>query len=117
MDSEVVPTIVAIVLALVGGAGGFAALLKVNADNSKTVSDGAASVVKMLRDEIASMDDRLRSVEQYASDMEDWGAKMVELVERAVDMLPEPYRIPFRSEADRLGASRPRRRKTDRSEH
>jgi len=111
MLNEAIPTFVALAIALIGGAGGFAALLKVNADNSKVVSEGAANVVKMLREQIADLDARLESVEQYADAMEQWGEKVSSLLSRAIDAMPEPTREPFRHDANVLGETRPRRNK------
>lgn len=110
--SDAIPTAVALVVAILGGAGGLAALLKVQADNSKTVSEGATNVVKLLRDQVTDLDQRLSVVEEYSHEMETWSVKVTDLLEKAIAQIPEVKRHPFRSEAEALGAARPRRRST-----
>ena len=107
--SEYVPTLLAVMLALIGGAGGFAALMKVNSDNSKVVSEGAASVVKMLREHVDDLDARLSALENYADAMEVWSDKISDLLERTIDRIPEARRDPFRRESTGLVSMRPRR--------
>jgi len=108
--NEALPALLAILIAVIGGAGGIAALMKVNADNSKVVSEGATSVVKMLRDQVADLDARLSMLEQYADAMEGWSERVLDLTVKAIESLPEVDRDPFRFEHDSLALSRPRRR-------
>lgn len=103
------PTLVALFIALIGAAGGFAALMKVNADNSKVVSEGATNVVKMLRDQISDLDTRLNALENYADSIEAWAENVTDLLEKTVDAMPESKQAPFRREAQTLVATRPRR--------
>jgi hypothetical protein len=109
--NEAIPTFVALAIALIGGAGGIAALMKVNADNSKVVSEGATNVVKMLREQIDDLDSRLNSLEVYADAIETWAGQVTDLLEKTVDAMPESKQPPFRREAQTLVATRPRRRR------
>jgi len=114
------PTIIAVIAALVGGAGGFAALMKVNADNSKTISEGAANVVEMLQKQnarqqvaIDANSKRLDALEGYASRFDDWADKISSLLNRAIEQMPEPPRESFRQEATDVHRARPKRRMAD----
>lgn len=100
----------AIVIAALGALGGFAALMKVNADNSKTVSEGATNVVKMMRAQVADLDDRLTAMEAHAEEHERWGDEVVGLLARVIDAMPEPPREAFRRQATQVGNTRPTRR-------
>lgn len=111
MTPEFWATLGAISVALIGGVGGFAALMKVNADNSKVVSEGAVNVVKMVRDELAKQDERLGAIEQYTAEMEVWSERVLTLTEKAIDAVPERQREPFRIEHEALAQARPRRRR------
>jgi len=107
-----IPTFVAIIIAALGSVGGFAALMKVNADNSKTVSEGAANVVKLLRDQVADLDQRMYVVELYAQQMEVWSGEVSDLLTKAIDQLPDQKQDPFRTQAEALSRARPRRKAT-----
>ena len=104
------PVIASFLIAIVGSIGGFAALMKVNADNSKTVSEGATNVVKMMREQVADLDARLTSVEEFSLKQEEWSDKVMTLLSRAISSMEEPPRQSFRSEADAIAAARPKRR-------
>lgn len=108
--NETIPTVIALAIALIGGAGGIAALMKVNADNSKVVSEGAANVVKMLREQINDLDSRINVLEEYAEAMETWSDRVTKLLGAAVEAIPEVTRQPFRAESESLTSTRPRRR-------
>ena len=103
------PLIISVLIAALGSVGGFAALMKVNADNSKTVSEGATLTVKMLRDQVNDLDARMGIIERYAQEMEVWGERVSTLLEKSIDAVAEARREPFRIEAEALAASRPRR--------
>ena len=102
--------LVGIIIAVLGSIGGFAALMKVNADNSKTVSEGATNVVKMLREQVDELDARLGLLEQYADEMDAWSQRVVDLLAKAVNALEAEQRDPFAVDAASLVRSRPRRR-------
>lgn len=104
--------IVSVMIAAIGSVGGFAALMKVNADNSKTVSEGATNVVKLLRDQVADLDARMYAVELYAQQMEVWSGEVTDLLTKAIDQLPQPKQDPFRNQAEALSRARPRRKAT-----
>jgi hypothetical protein len=107
------PTLVAVAIAILGSLGGFAALMKVNADNSKTISEGAVNVVEAMQKQIESNTARLEALEGYASRFDDWADKVTTLLERAIDNMPEPPRESFRTEADAIAKARPKRRNSD----
>ena len=117
---EAMPTFVALVIAMIGGAGGFAALMKVNADNSKTITESATNVVEMLQNQTdkqqISIDKntaRLDALEGYASRFDDWADKISSLLNRSIEVMPEPPRESFRQEASDVHKARPRRRQAD----
>jgi hypothetical protein len=105
--------LVSVVIAIIGSIGGFAALMKVNADNSKTISEGAVNVVEMLQEQVAANTKRLDALEGYASRFDDWADKVTTLLHRAIEAMPEPPRESFREEATSIHQARPKRRGTD----
>lgn len=110
---DALPLIVSVIIAVVGGLGGFAALMKVNADNSKTVSEGATNVVKMMRERMDEQELRLEALEGYTQRFDDWGDKVITLLNRAIESMTEPPRESFRSEAAAIAEGRPTRRRKD----
>jgi hypothetical protein len=111
--NEAIPTIIAVIIALIGGAAGVAALMRVNADNSKTISEGAVNVVELMQKQIISNGERLDALEGYASRFDDWSDKVLNLLSRTIDALTEPQRTSFREEECDIAASRPQRRSAD----
>lgn len=107
------PTLVAVAIAILGSLGGFAALMKVNADNSKTISEGAVNVVEAMQKQIEINTARLDALEGYASRFDDWADKVTVLLERAIENMPEPPRESFREEAKTVASTRPKRRAHD----
>ena len=110
---DTVPTLVAIVIAALGSVGGFAALMKVNADNSKTVSEGASNVVRMMQERMDEQEARLEALEGYTQRFDDWGDKVISLLNRAIESMTEPPRESFRAEAASAAEARPTRRRSD----
>jgi hypothetical protein len=102
--------IVAVLVAALGSIGGFAALMKVNADNSKTVSEGATNVVTMLRTQVSDLNERMNAQEEYSQAMEVWSGQVMDLLGKAIRTLPENKQDPFRVDAEALGRARPRKR-------
>ena len=111
--TDMMPTLVAIAIAILGSLGGFAALMKVNADNSKTISEGATNVVEMMQKQLDDNTKRLDALEGYAARFDDWADKISTLLTRAIDNMPEPPRESFRREAEAVGRARPKRRRND----
>jgi hypothetical protein len=100
-------------IAILGSLGGFAALMKVSSDNSRTVSEGARNVVEMMSDRLDDNERRLDALEGYAARFDAWGDKVIHLLNRAIEAMPEPPRESFRAEAADVAAGRPRRRAAD----
>lgn len=113
MMTELLPLLTGILIALIGGVGGFVALMKVNADNSKTISEGATNVVEMMQKQLDNNTARLEALEGYASRFDDWADRVTTLLERAVENMPEPPRESFRTEAENIAKARPKRRVRD----
>jgi DNA repair ATPase RecN len=114
------PIVAAILVAILGSVGGFATLMKVNADNSKTISEGATNVVEMLQaqterqqHQINAALARLDALEGYASRFDDWADKISSLLNRAINQMPDPPRESFRQEATDVHLARPKRRVAD----
>ena len=112
MSGEI-PLLVSLMIAIVGSIGGFAAMMKVSSENSRTVSEGAKNVVEMMTARLDDTERRLDALEGYAVRFEAWGDKVVQLLHRAIEAMPEPPRESFRAEADSLASARPRRRADD----
>lgn len=102
-----------LIVAILGSVGGFATLMKVNADNSKTISEGAVNVVEAMQKQLDSNSARLDALEGYASRFDDWADKISTLLTRAIENMPEPPRESFREEAVNIAKARPKRRATD----
>ncbi len=104
------PVLVAVIVAILGSIGGVAALLKVNADNSNTVSDAAAKVVEMMDKRLDEQDERLKAVETYVEHFDVWADKLLNILDRAISKLPETVKDDFITESNVLKSQRPRRR-------
>lgn len=107
------PILVSVMIAIIGSLGGFAALMKVSSDNSRTVSEGARTVVDMMSERLDDTERRIDALEGYAARFDAWGDKVIHLLNRAIDSMPEPPRESFRAEASDAASSRPRRRAAD----
>jgi hypothetical protein len=105
--------VASVLIAIFGSIGGFAALMKVNADNSQTIADGASTVVEMVLKRLDDTEKRLGALEAYSLRFDDWGDQLTNLVNRAISAMEEPPRESFRVEAAKVAAARPRRRGTD----
>lgn len=123
MNNEVLPNLIAFVLAVIGGFGGLAAFLKVTSDNAKSVgdgaksvSDGAKTVVELMSEQVASNSRRIDDLEVYVSHFDAWADRLLDILDRAVTMLPEALRVQFESEAHTLKSTRPRRSREERKE-
>jgi hypothetical protein len=108
-----VPSFIAVIIAMLGTGGAVAALMRVNTDNSKTISEGAVNVVEAMQSQIKANSERLDALEGYASRFDDWADKVSTLLTRAIDNMTEPPRESFRTEAEAIAKSRPKRRNGD----
>jgi hypothetical protein len=113
-DPNAIPLLASIVIAALGSIGGFAALMKVNADNSDTIADGASKVVTMMNERMDDTEARVDALEEYAYHFDNWADKLVSLVDRAIALLPLDVQKSFRHEADEVRQARPRRPTTRR---
>jgi len=125
MGDEAVPTIIAVIVAIIGGLGGIAAILRVQSDNTnslasgaKAVSEGAKNVVELMGErldeteaQIAINSDRLAVLEAYVTSFDSWADRLLSILDRAITMLPDALRSQFESESSELKASRPKRSK------
>jgi hypothetical protein len=125
MGDETVPTIIAVIVAIIGGLGGMAAILRVQSDNTnslasgaKAVSEGAKNVVELMGErldeteaQIAINSDRLAVLEAYVTSFDSWADRLLSILDRAITMLPDALRNQFESESNELKASRPKRSK------
>ena len=125
MTSELLPILVAIIAAILGGLGGFAALMKVQSDNStsvatsaKAVSDGAKTVIELMDARIEETEahakqntERIETLEVYVSHFDAWADRLIGILDRAITMLPDALRSQFESESAELKQSRPKRTK------
>jgi len=123
--SEAIPVVIAIIAAILGGLGGVAAILKVQADNSsavaggaKAVSEGAKNLIDLMNDrmdegeaQIAANTARLDTLEEYVTHFDAWADRLIGILDRAVTMLPDALRAQFEVETKDLKESRPKRTK------
>lgn len=111
------PVIVSLVVAILGAIGGLAAVLKVNADNSntlaggaKSVSEGAKTVVDMMVERMDEQDARVESIELYVAHFDVWADRLIDILDRAITLLPDAMRKDFEIESRNLKHTRPNRR-------
>ena len=120
-----VPLLVAVLIAVIGGLGGLAAILKVQGENTnslasgaKAVSEGAKNVVELMGErldeteaQVAINSDRIAVLEAHVTSFDSWADRLLSILDRAITMLPEALRSQFESESNELKASRPKRSK------
>ena len=120
-----VPVLVAVLIAVIGGLGGLAAILKVQGENTnslaigaKAVSEGAKNVVELMGErldeteaQISINSDRIAVLEAHVTSFDSWADRLLSILDRAITMLPDALRSQFESESNELKASRPKRSK------
>ena len=117
------PVLVAVLIAVVGGLGGLAAILKVQGENTnslaagaKAVSEGAKNVVELMSErmdesevQISANSARLDTLEDYVANFDSWADRLLSILDRAITMLPDALRGQFESESHELKRTRPKR--------
>lgn len=117
------PVAVAVIIAVLGALGGLAAVLKVQSDNSSSVATGARAVSEGAKTVIDLMNDRLDdteahaeantkridALEDYIAHFDDWADRLLDMLDRAITVLPDALRVVFETEASALKQSRPKR--------
>lgn len=106
---DAAPLYISIVIAILGSIGGVAALLKVSAENSNTVAEGAKKVVDMMETRLVDSEKRLDSVEAYVEHFDAWADKLLDILDRAISKVPDTLKEDFTNESNVLRNSRPRR--------
>jgi len=109
MTEQAIALAVSVLVAVLGSVAGFAALLKVNADNSETISDSASTLVSTMAARMKAAEYRLDELEDYAVRFDDWGDRVVALLDRAVREMPAAHRAAFLAEAQVIKSTRPPR--------
>jgi hypothetical protein len=116
MGETSIANLVALIVAVLGALGGLAAFLKVTSDNArsvgegaKSVSDGAKTVVDLMNERITSNEGRLDSLEDYVVHFDVWADRLLDILDRAITMLPDALRTQFESEATKIKTTRPKR--------
>lgn len=119
MESSGVAIIVSLVIAVVGGFGGLAALFKVSSDSSnsvasgaKSVSDAASGVVEMMSERMDAQEARVSVLEDYVVHFDSWADRLLGILERSIMLMPDVMRAQFEAEVAALKASRPVRGRT-----
>ena len=107
--NEALPIFVSIIIAILGSIGGVAALLKVSAENSNTVADGAKKVVDLMDGRLADSEKRLDSLEAYIEHFDAWADKLLDILDRAITKVPDSLREELVQESNKLKNIRPRR--------
>jgi len=88
------PTVIAILVAILGGLGGVAALRKSGAEEAKVITDAAATTVGILRGEfddlrhqvevLEPLRDRVTEIELELGRFEEWGTKVLDVLDQAI---------------------------------
>ena len=105
MTTDVLPTLIALVIAIVGAGGGMAALMRVGSDRDKTQAEAASTVLTMLRQQVLDMDKRLDELECHIDALNEWADRVLTLVE---NLLSNGHGD-IKAQARDLAKSRPRR--------
>lgn len=105
MTTDVLPTLIALVIAVVGAGGGMAALMRVGSDRDKSQAEAASTVVTMLRQQVLDMDKRLDELEAHIDSLNDWADRVMALVESLLGNGNGDVKLQARD----LAKSRPRR--------
>jgi hypothetical protein len=107
--SDQLPVLVGAVIALLGTLGGVAAILKVSSDNADTIADGAGKVVELMDRRLQDAEDRLARMEVYHIHLEQWVDRLLDILQRAVALMPDFVRDEYDDEVSRVKGDRPRR--------
>ena len=120
---------IAVIIAIVGGGTGFAALInawrtsgptadKYTADASATIVGGANDVVTMLREQMADLHCRLDQaearillLETEVGTWEVWAERVLDLLDRALGMMRTEQRSRLADDVDEVKRTRPVRRR------
>ena len=108
------PTVVALVVAVIGGMGGIAALMRSGADQSKTFSESAQIVVDIMKDttkelaaRLAATEERTTAIENELMAVQHWGNRVLDVLDRAIALIPTPAQTEFQAEAEKLREHKP----------
>jgi hypothetical protein len=108
------PTVIAVLVAIIGGGAGLAALSRSGADQSKTFSESAQIVVDLMKDqtltlkgEIDELRSRTQAIEDEMSAVKHWGERVLDVLERAIQHIPLPTQEEFKAEAEQLRTNKP----------
>lgn len=108
------PTVIAVLVAIIGGGAGLAALSRSGADQSKTFSESAQIVVDLMKEqtlslkgELDSLAKRTEAIELEMSDVKHWGERVLDVLERAIQHIPLPAQQEFKAEAEQLRENKP----------
>lgn len=123
MNSDLTPIFVSLAIAVIGSLGGFAALLRVQNENTnslasgaKSVSDGAKTVVEMMNERMDEGEERLDHLEEYISKFDMWADRLISMLDTVIGLLPEALRAQYLIESNNIKHTRPRRRTADKQD-
>ena len=118
------PTVIAVLVAVIGGGAGLAALSRSGADQSKTFSESAQIVVDLMKDqtltlkgEIDDLRHRTTAIENEMADVKHWGERVLDVLERAIQHIPLPVQDEFKQEAEHLRENKPHKMSAFMSSH
>ena len=118
------PTVIAVLVAIIGGGAGLAALSRSGADQSKTFSESAQIVVDLMKDqtltlkgEIDDLRTRTTAIETEMADVKHWGERVLDVLERAIQHIPLPTQEEFKQEAEHLRENKPHKMSAFMSSH
>jgi len=114
MPENYIPVLVAVIVAIGGSIVGVAALLRVTSDNAKVITDSAVNVVELMQARINENSARLDSLEDYAIRFDEWGDRLITVLDRAVSAVPHPAQETFQGEVVSIKTTRPRKNSTTR---
>jgi len=104
-----IPTLLAVLGALVAAVGGIGAFFRSRADRDNVIVDSAETVVQMLSTQLAQMDARLATVEGTVMSWESWADRVLTLLDRTIRMLDAAHRAEIQQLAEDARQDRPTR--------
>lgn len=113
---DLLPILSGVAIAVIGSGAGWAAWRRASSESekdrasaSRDIVGGAGDLAKLLREQMAEMDDRLERVEYSVGLWENWAERVLDLLDRALGMIASEHAAAFRAEVEEAKRTRPAR--------